>query len=131
MLYVLLSFVGLAVLIVVAVTLSLRRQRRIAPKDRERIAAMWRHVLSLQTVESQILEADKVLDEMMRMLGASGSFADKLRSLVPRLKTSQPLWNAHKLRNRLAHEPGARINVKEAAQALQAYRDAKDGFLGN
>lgn len=124
-------FAGLAVLIVIAVMWSVRRRRRISPKDRETIQAMWRHVLSLQTAESQVLEADKVLDEIMRILGAKGTFADKLRQLGPRLQSVQPLWNAHKLRNRLAHEPGARTNAKEAAQALQAFRDAKDEFIGH
>lgn len=125
------SLATLALFVIIGVAWSLRKRRRIASNDRERIETMWRHVLSLQTADAQILEADKVLDEIMRILGAKGSFADKLRSLGPRLQSSQPLWNAHKLRNRLAHEPGARTNMKEAAQALQAYRDAKDAFLGN
>jgi hypothetical protein len=48
--------------------------------------------------------------------------ADKLRGAEKMIPDLQGVWNAHKLRNRLAHEPGlvpSHHEVKHAAAAFE------------
>ncbi|MBM3230977.1 hypothetical protein FJZ28_01470 [Candidatus Peregrinibacteria bacterium] len=118
-----------AVITVLFVAWKLSRRRRVSQNDRQKIALEWSHALSLPAPEAKILEADKVLDHVMSALGAEGSFADKLRNLGPRLKNPQLLWDAHKLRNRIAHETGVRVDRKEVERALRSFEEAMHAFL--
>ena len=53
-----------------------------------------------------ILEADNMLDEILEDSGYQGeSLGEKLKSINPaELKTYQDAWEAHKVRNQVAHE---------------------------
>lgn len=73
-----------------------------------------------------VVQADSLLDSVMKQAGASGtSFADRLRSLEPRLSKDlyQHIWNAHKLRNQIAHEH-PQVSVSQARSALEIFRRA-------
>ena len=59
------------------------------------------------------------MDQLLGSLGYRGSFGEKLTAAGPRLRDVEALWRAHKLRNRLAHEPGVRIAEKEAQRAVR------------
>lgn len=129
--YMLVFVLVVAIVTVAAVTAKLRSARRVSSADKQKIERMWQHAIARPTPLERILEADKVLDETMKLLGATGSFADKLRTLGPRLRSAQPLWDAHKLRNRLAHEPGAQLTDREVQRAMQSFLAAKNDFLGH
>lgn len=81
-----------------------------------------------------ILEADKVLNEALRASGMPGiQLGDRLK----RAKTSQipnldDLWQAHKLRNQIAHEPDFKLKRDLAERALGIYQIALKnlGVLG-
>jgi hypothetical protein len=70
-----------------------------------------------------ILEADKILNEALRDAGIAGiQLGDRLK----RAKTSQipnldELWQAHKLRNQIAHEPDFKLKRDLAERALAIY----------
>lgn len=66
-----------------------------------------------------ILEADKLFDHAMKDLGYQGTFVDKFKKLQFSVSQRQPIWDAHKLRNRIAHEPGAK--VKSAQTHINAF----------
>ena len=119
---------GLLVLLVVlgALVVSIQRSRSIGASDRARLDKEWAHAVSLAAPDAQISEAEKVLDHAFALLGAKGSFADKLRALGPRLGDAQAVWNIHKLRNRLAHEPGVHATASDAKRALAIFRRAID-----
>lgn len=60
-----------------------------------------------------VLEADKLVDEVLKRAGLAGeSMAERLRrceNLTDRM-TYQEMWDAHKLRNQLAHEVDHRVD---------------------
>ena len=73
-----------------------------------------------------VVRADSFLDNLMKQVGGQGaSFADRLRSLESRFLQDiyQQIWNAHKLRNTIAHEQ-ITISVGQAQSSLQTYRRA-------
>ncbi len=53
-----------------------------------------------------IIEADNILDEMVTLIGYKGdNLGDKLKSVEPSdFLTLQEAWEAHKVRNKIAHE---------------------------
>ncbi|MBI4032291.1 hypothetical protein HY374_01140 [Candidatus Berkelbacteria bacterium] len=74
-----------------------------------------------------VVRADSFLDGVMQQAGAQGaSFADRLRSLERRFVPAiyQAVWDAHKLRNDLAHNHGLSVSSGQARSALQTFRRA-------
>ena len=73
-----------------------------------------------------VVRADSALDQVMREVGGQGaSFADRLRSLESRFPRDsyQAIWDAHKLRNEIAHQHPT-IAMAQARTAVQALRRA-------
>ncbi len=109
---------------------SLRRRSILSASECQKLKGQFAHAESLQDPVRRILEAEKVVDRLLGALGYTGSFGDKLKAAGPRLPNIQALWDAHKLRNRLAHEPGATANGREADAAVRAFAFAVRRFIG-
>lgn len=72
-----------------------------------------------------VLNADKLFDHAMREKGFSGKvMADRLRHAQDRLSNRDAVWNAHKLRNQIAHEPDSKATYDDARRALGAFKTA-------
>jgi len=72
-----------------------------------------------------VMEADALVDLVLKERQLSGeTMADRLANFRrDEYKTIDKLWDAHKLRNEIAHTPGFRITSQKAERALFAYRD--------
>ncbi|PIR46616.1 MAG: hypothetical protein COV07_03305 [Candidatus Vogelbacteria bacterium CG10_big_fil_rev_8_21_14_0_10_45_14] len=70
-----------------------------------------------------ILEADKMLEALVYQLGFEGdSLGERLRNAdTSRMTTLESAWEAHKIRNRVAHEPRHVLTKREARRALTQY----------
>jgi len=73
-----------------------------------------------------LLEADKILDEALRLAGVRGeNLGERLKRVTDaQLPNLQDIWEAHKLRNRLAHEQDFKLNRNTAERALAVYEQA-------
>ncbi len=73
-----------------------------------------------------LLEADKVLNETLRLSGFQGeTLGDRLKKVTEEeLPNIQEVWEAHKLRNRLVHETDFKLNRDTAERALTIYEEA-------
>jgi len=112
---VLIAAAGLILLVVMT------RRRGLKGAALERIRSAWRHVLEESNPVLRVVEADKVLDEALRLLGFTGSLGDKLKAAGPRLKNLNDIWSAHKLRNKLMHELNVQSNTGEVDRAIRIY----------
>lgn len=70
-----------------------------------------------------ILEADKVLDEALRSAGITGAtLGDRLKKIKSsQLPNIDAIWQAHKLRNQIAHENDFKLKRDLAERALGVY----------
>jgi hypothetical protein len=73
-----------------------------------------------------IMEADNLLEEALRFAGVRGNnLGDRLKNLkksdVPNL---DQIWQAHKLRNQIAHEAGFTLRRDLAERTLGIYEEA-------
>ena len=73
-----------------------------------------------------IIEADKALDNALRNAGITGAtLGDRLKRLKPnQLPNLDNVWQAHKLRNQIAHDAEMSLKRDAAERALTIYRAA-------
>ncbi len=92
----------------------------------------WEHVLELVNSErpsewrQAIIEADIILDEMVTKMGYRGdSLGEKLKSIEPSdFLTLNAAWEAHKVRNKIAHEGSDFIlTQREARRVIGLYEE--------
>jgi hypothetical protein len=76
-----------------------------------------------QDLKVALIEADNLLDEALKFAGFQGvSLGEKLKTLTEaELPNINGVWEAHKLRNRIVHEPGFKLNRDTAERALAIY----------
>jgi len=82
-----------------------------------------------------IIEADNVLDELLKEIGYGGeTLGDRLQSLDgSTFRTLSGAWEAHKLRNTIAHEQGLELSRRDAKKAIKLYEDTfrELGYFGS
>ena len=73
-----------------------------------------------------VLEADKLLNDALREAGIMGiQLGDRLKKANPgQIPNLNELWQAHKLRNQIAHEPNFKLKRDLAEKVLNIYETA-------
>lgn len=70
-----------------------------------------------------IIDADKLLDEALKKRGFSGkTMGERLVAAQRSITDNDAVWYAHKLRNRLVHEPNINLKKREAQNALGGFK---------
>lgn len=79
-----------------------------------------------QSYQMAVVEGDKLLDKAMMEMGISGKTMGERLKKCGKEKFSQlnAVWNAHKLRNQIAHESGFKLEYHQARHALVIYKQA-------
>ncbi len=72
--------------------------------------------------DQAIIEADKLFDHAMKDLGYTGTFVDKFKKAQEITFAPQLIWDAHKLRNNIAHQPGFKSKSNQSKMAISAFR---------
>lgn len=119
--------------------LQIRREERarfakiaapVAAQDVPRTQLRWNRILEQIASEDEqqwrlaILEADIMLNDLIDSLGYKGeTMADKMKQIdVSTFNTIDYAWEAHKIRNRVAHEGTAHVlNDREARRVIKMY----------
>jgi len=105
-----------------------RLARRRTPKlDQNYFQSQWMELLArVKTPEGMmlaIIDADKLLDEALKKHHFRGkTMGERLVAAQRALTDNDAVWYAHKLRNRLVHEPNVRLKKSEAKNALAGFR---------
>jgi len=97
------------------------KARGLTAGQKEEVWNHWHRALAIADLHRRVMEGDKVLDHALQLSGFAGSMADKLRKAGPRFSSIQAVWDAHKLRNRIAHEVDFPLSEKEASRAMAAF----------
>jgi hypothetical protein len=114
-------YILLAVIMVLGAVFLLRpRGKKLSAQDKQELLRHWDRVRSQQDPHRRVLDADAVIAQLLGKLGYQGSMADKLKRAAKQVPDLNAVWAAHKLRNRIAHEPGAAVADAEADRAVRA-----------
>ena len=117
--------VGIILLLIMSMT-----RKKVPGMDQEAYRSKWLKIEghSLEDEASQhvtILNADKLLDTALRDRGFAGeTMGERMKAARSTFSNNDAIWAAHKLRNKIAHEPDVRIKAKTVRYALQAYKKA-------
>ncbi len=72
-----------------------------------------------------IIDADKLLDEILRKAGFKGkSMGERMTSASRSFSNCDRTWAAHKLRNRVVHETSIKLRKRHVQSALAAFNKA-------
>jgi hypothetical protein len=72
-----------------------------------------------------VMNGDKLVDSAMRDLGMGGkTMGDRLKLAKNRFSDRNSIWEAHKLRNKIAHEADVRVSYDQARRALAGFKRA-------
>lgn len=70
-----------------------------------------------------ILSADKLLDQALRDRRVKGkTMGERMKTANKMWRNADHVWSAHKIRNKLAHEPDATITYDIALRTLSAFK---------
>ena len=102
------------------------------PFGAKRITKIWNkiaHRLSTgaeSELKMAIIEADDLLDASLKRMGFLGlTLEEKLGKLTSAtVDNLDQIYEAHKVRNNIVHNPDYRLNQEEARAALDAYQKA-------
>lgn len=100
----------------------------VAPEAEGGMNPRWRHIAALRDSDqpsdwrTAIIEADIMLDDMLTKQGYDGmGVAEKLKQVEPSdFNTLDDAWEAHKVRNQIAHEGSAFQLPEELARRTLA-----------
>lgn len=72
-----------------------------------------------------VINGDKLLDKAMMEMGVPGkAMGDRLKKCGDKFTNLNGVWQAHKLRNAIAHETDIEVSYRRAFNALQIYKQA-------
>jgi hypothetical protein len=107
-------------LLVVVMVIALLSKPRL---DKDYFAKHWTEIEKEVSPMSALIKADSLVDEAMKRAHLKGAtMGERLKMGGARFKDINGLWSAHKLRNRLVHEPGTNISQAELNKALKQFR---------
>ncbi|MGL5830671.1 MAG: hypothetical protein ACRCZE_00820 [Candidatus Altimarinota bacterium] len=124
--------IGLVVAYVVFIVwLKTFRKAGLAESDRKFLMRKWQEIKKDTDMRHQIINADKILDKLLEKRGYSGNVGEKLKQGKAHFSDLDGIWNAHKLRNKLAHELDFKLSSSMAQSALRSFEKGfKDLGLG-
>lgn len=104
--------------------------------SKRRTVKIWKQILRRfdtgddSNLKLAIIEADKVLDELLKLSGYEGeTMGDRLKQITSaNLSNISEIWQAHKIRNRIVHEPDFKLDRGEAWMCVEIYKKAFQEF---
>lgn len=118
--------IGLVTLVIVILT-----RRGSSPLNVEKYQAQWLSIESglkrgePSSAQLAILNADKLVDMALRERGIKGAtMGERMKTAKDTWSNADHIWSAHKIRNRIAHEPDVKVSYDIAKRALVAYKQA-------
>jgi|RhisoiCoNPM_1038542.scaffolds.fasta_scaffold00211_3 hypothetical protein len=127
--------IGLALCFMLLRGLSSFLRRLFAPKlqgmDRGAIKARWDEIERMaaaggeMNLKMAVMEADKLLDHALKAMAIPGmTLGERLKFAAYKFPKIRNVWNAHRLRNQLAHESSYYLDPSYARKAVRDFKDA-------
>jgi uncharacterized membrane protein len=111
--------------------LVVSRRQLLSEGERMRVREMWGNVELLMADAGEaswakaVFEADKILDYVLTARKVPGAnLGERLKRGKNLFRNVQVAWDAHKLRNQLAHEIDSRLARYEAERAIRFFKDS-------
>ena len=124
-------FVAVLVIAVLIVAIMLLTKKGGMVLDVEKYRSRWMTIEQSLVRDNEasyhlaVMNADKLLDTAMRERGVKGqTMGDRMKANKDGWSSRNNLWEAHKLRNKIAHESDVRVSYDQARRALAGFKQA-------
>ncbi len=102
------------------------------PEDKNKNLEEWDKITAKSASEDEnerkfaIIAADTLIEKILSLAGYEGeNLGERLKKIEPSdLDSLNNLWEAHKVRNRIAHEANYRLSKEDAKSALKNFESA-------
>lgn len=85
----------------------------------------WQKIEADPNPITAVIAADSLVDEALKQRGIKGAtMGERLNTAAGLLRDINGVWSAHKLRNRVVHEPGTNLRSAEAQRCLRQFKKA-------
>lgn len=125
------SLIALFLFIIIYELKKYLRRPELEGLDRQGIAKRWEEIEVMlhkkgdMTDKVAILEADKLLDHVLKAMAMPGSsLGERLKAASYKYPKINKVWWAHKIRNQLVHEASFGINHRTARSAVREFEKA-------
>lgn len=113
-----------AVLVIFLMSYVSRSSRGL---DKKYYAERWKKieetsVLGDSGMRMAVIDGDKLVDHALKKSHVRGETMGERLKTANYMKNIDNLWSAHKLRNKLVHEPDVKARKNEMKRAINAYR---------
>ena len=105
------------------------RNKRKFPEKLQREIRDHMNTIQNMDINMQLLEYDKILDQCLIHKRYKGSLGSKMRKHNKNFLNTNAIWEAHKLRNRIAHEMHFTPNSAQASRAVNAFKKEILNFI--
>ncbi len=99
--------------------------------DKQKYRSLWLDIENRlkkdnqQSYQLSILNADKLLGKALEEIGVPGkTMGERMKKYNAKFSKANGVWMAHKLRNKIAHEPNVEINYEQTKIALKFYKQS-------
>ncbi len=130
MMWIALTLAAAVIVVFCAWWILTHRAPRLNGSQQKIIRTHWMAAAGTSDPHRRVIDADAIVAKLLRDLGFQGSMADGLKKAGKYLPGINDVWTAHKLRNRLAHEPGTRPSAREVDAAMKAFGKVIEKFCG-
>lgn len=111
-------------LLLVVYVLYRRSKKKFSESDLRFFKEQWAKIQASPDAKHAILDADKLLNVVLRKKSFQGGVGDQLKKAEKFFSDVNGVWSAHKLRNRVAHELDMRVSMGERTSALKSFEKA-------
>ena len=115
----------------VVILYAMAKKHALSPVDREKLQATWANLELLVQGDNEsewvkaIFEADKLLDYVLQQRRVIGNnLGERLKNAKSLFRNVDVAWQAHKLRNELAHNLDAKLTRPQVERAMNNFRQA-------
>ena len=111
-------------MLIVAYVMYHRFSKKIPKKIIEEIKSNWKKIIRQDDLRHSIMDADKLLDYALKKMGHKGSLGNKLKKSPQLFSNINDVWNAHKVRNNIAHQINYEVTEKHYKKTMMSFKQA-------
>lgn len=99
--------------------------------NKEKYRSLWLEIENglisdqQQSFQMTVLNADKLLGQALEELGVRGTtMGERMKTFGSGFSNQNQIWQAHKIRNKIAHEANVQLNFKQVQALLKCFKQA-------
>ncbi|MDO4870681.1 MAG: hypothetical protein Q3996_01135 [Candidatus Saccharibacteria bacterium] len=124
-------FIVFILLIGIGLFALLTLKQKTIVLNKEKYRSLWLEIENglipdqQQSFQMTVLNADKLLGQALEELGVRGTtMGERMKTFGSGFSNQNQIWQAHKIRNKIAHEANVQLNFKQVQALLKCFKQA-------